>query len=67
VHARLLEQAPDLLHKLVFMTGGACSPGARQFVLDHPESVVEKPFDLISETRSRLSRSRPPRAARASD
>ena len=67
VHARLLEQAPGLLHKVVFMTGGACSPGARQFVQDHPEAVVEKPFDLIVETRARLSRSRPPRAASAGD
>jgi signal transduction histidine kinase len=59
LHARLLERAPRLLHKIVFMTGGACSPGARQFVLDHPEAVVEKPFDLLAETRSRLSRGAP--------
>jgi PAS domain S-box-containing protein len=67
VHARLLEQAPSLLHKVVFMTGGACSPGARQFVLGHPESVIEKPFDLIAEARARLSRSRPAHGASASD
>jgi len=67
LHARLLEQAPSLLHKIVFMTGGACSPGARQFVLDHPEAVVEKPFDLLAETRSRLSRGRPVGTASANE
>jgi len=30
------------------------APGA-QFVLDHPADVVEKPFDLLAETRRRLS------------
>jgi len=55
LHAQLLEQDPALLHKIVFMTGGACSPSARQFVLDHPAVVVEKPFDLIAETDRRLA------------
>jgi PAS domain S-box-containing protein len=54
--ALVQERAPDKLTKLVFMTGGACSPDARQFVLGHPEIVVEKPFDLIAETRARLAR-----------
>jgi two-component system cell cycle sensor histidine kinase/response regulator CckA len=54
VHARLLEQAPALLPKVVFMTGGACSTGARQFVLDHADAVIEKPFNLLAETRRRL-------------
>jgi DNA-binding NtrC family response regulator len=55
LHAQLLEQDPSLLHKVVFMTGGACSPSARQFVLEHPAVVVEKPFDLIAETDRRLA------------
>ena len=54
VHAELQQRAPALLQKVVFMTAGACSPPARQFVLDHPNQVVEKPFDLIAETRRRL-------------
>ena len=55
LHAQLLEQDPAVLHKVVFMTGGACSPSARQFVLEHPAVVVEKPFDLIAETDRRLA------------
>ena len=55
VHAELQERAPALLHKVVFMTAGACSPPARQFVLDHPNQVLEKPFDLIAETSRRLA------------
>ncbi len=55
VHAQLQELAPALLQKVVFMTAGACSPAARQFVLAHPAHVVEKPFDLLAETRRRLS------------
>jgi PAS domain S-box-containing protein len=57
VHAQLQQQAPALLQKVVFMTAGACSPHARQFVLEHPEQVVEKPFDLVAETRRRLGAS----------
>ena len=55
LHAQLLEQEPALLNKIVFMTGGACSPSARQFVLEHPAVVVEKPFDLIAEADRRLA------------
>ncbi|MEO8177714.1 MAG: ATP-binding protein [Deltaproteobacteria bacterium] len=58
LYARVHERAPGKLPKLVFMTGGACSPGAREFVLSHPEVVVEKPFDLLAETRTRLSSTR---------
>jgi signal transduction histidine kinase len=58
LYAHVHQRAPGLLRKLVFMTGGACSPDAREFVLRHPEIVVEKPFDLLAETRARLSRTR---------
>lgn len=54
LYAELLGRAPRLLEKVVFMTGGACSPQSRQFVLEHPESVVEKPFELLAEVRKRL-------------
>ena len=56
LHARLVEVAPQLLHKVVFMTGGAYSPEARDFLLAHPDDVVEKPFDLPREVKRRLSR-----------
>jgi signal transduction histidine kinase/CheY-like chemotaxis protein len=58
LYAHVYQRAPGLLRKLVFMTGGACSPDAREFVLRHPEIVVEKPFDLLAETRARLSLTR---------
>lgn len=55
VYAELQGRAPALLQKMVFMTAGACSPAARQFVLEHPDQVLEKPFDLLAETSRRLS------------
>jgi len=55
LYARLREHAPAVVDKVVFMTGGAYSPAARQFLLDHPgQVVVEKPFDVRAETERRL-------------
>jgi CheY-like chemotaxis protein len=55
LYARLREHAPAVLGKLVFMTGGAYSPAARQFLLEHPaQLIVEKPFDVRAETERRL-------------
>lgn len=54
LHAELSKRASGLLAKVVFMTGGACSPQSRKFVLEHSESVVEKPFDPLAEVRKRL-------------
>jgi CheY-like chemotaxis protein len=51
---RLAAEAPAIVRKLVFMTGGAFSPRARDFVARHRESIVDKPFDVLSETRRRL-------------
>ena len=59
LYARLREHAPAVLAKVVFMTGGAYSPAARQFLLDHPgQVIVEKPFDVRVETERRLSERR---------
>jgi PAS domain S-box-containing protein len=53
--AEALEQeAPELARKVVFMTGGAFSPRAREFVARHPDNTVEKPFNVVEETRRRL-------------
>jgi signal transduction histidine kinase/CheY-like chemotaxis protein len=55
LYARLREHAPAVIDKIVFMTGGAYSPAARQFLLDHPgQRIVEKPFDVRAETERRL-------------
>jgi signal transduction histidine kinase len=54
--ARLAEAAPHRLARVVFMTGGAFTPRAAEFVAAHPDCFVEKPFDIVGETRRRLSR-----------
>jgi hypothetical protein len=40
------------------MTGGAFLPRAADFMAAQPERCVEKPFDVVSETRRRLARTR---------
>jgi CheY-like chemotaxis protein len=55
VGAALTTQAPHTARKLVFMTGGAFSPTARAFVAAHSDCTVDKPFDIVSETRRRLT------------
>jgi CheY-like chemotaxis protein len=53
--ARVLEQrAPHKLHNVVFMTGGAFTPEARDYLQNHPRSTVNKPFDVVAETARRL-------------
>jgi len=54
--ADLLEaRAPDRLARTVFMTGGAFTPRAADFVSAHSDRCVEKPFDVVAETRRRLA------------
>ena len=38
------------------MTGGAFSPRAREFVAQHADRTVDKPFDIVAETLRRLGR-----------
>ena len=52
----LAAKAPELARKMVFMTGGAFSPRAREFVTRHADRTVDKPFDIIAETLRRLDR-----------
>jgi len=52
----LAVEAPDVNRKMVFMTGGAFSPRAREFVAQHADRTVDKPFDIVAETRRRLER-----------
>jgi signal transduction histidine kinase len=44
--ARLREAHPRLAEKTVFLTGGAFTPAAREFLDRTPNRVVEKPFDF---------------------
>jgi two-component system cell cycle sensor histidine kinase/response regulator CckA len=50
----LEERAPGRLRRIVFMSGGAFTQQARDFLERHREQSVDKPFDIISETRARL-------------
>ncbi|HEY6004154.1 MAG TPA: ATP-binding protein [Anaeromyxobacter sp.] len=43
---RLAREAPDAARALVFMTGGAFTPRAREFLDDPSRRHIEKPFDL---------------------
>jgi len=63
-YERVAEQRPELLGRIVVMTGGAFSPGARSF-LDRIANVrIEKPFDnrmlreLVATVATERSRAR---------
>lgn len=56
VAAALEARAPERWRRIVFMTGGAFVPRAAAFMASHAERCVEKPFDILAETRRRLSR-----------
>jgi signal transduction histidine kinase len=44
--AELRRVAPAEADKIVFMTGGAFTPAAREFLASVPNARIEKPFDL---------------------
>ena len=44
VHARLLAGRPELARRVVFMTGGAFSAGAQQFLGEIANPCLDKPF-----------------------
>ena len=44
VYAELMRSAPDQAERMVFMTGGAFTPRAREFLDRVPNLRVEKPF-----------------------
>jgi CheY-like chemotaxis protein len=46
VHARLALVAPELLARVVFITGGTFTPGADAFVAQPGIRVLAKPFNL---------------------
>jgi PAS domain S-box-containing protein len=45
-HMRLSTLAPEQADRIVFMTGGAFTPRAREFLARLPNLRLEKPFDL---------------------
>ena len=52
--AALQARVPERLGRVVFMTGGAFAPRAAAFVAENAGRCVEKPFDVVRETRRRL-------------
>ena len=45
LHARLAAEAPEVARRIVFLTGGAFTTGAREFLAQVPNACLEKPFD----------------------
>lgn len=45
----LARKWPEMALRVVFMTGGAFSPLAREFAIQNAERLVEKPFDVVDE------------------
>jgi CheY-like chemotaxis protein/two-component sensor histidine kinase len=66
LHAEFLRVAPEQASRMVFMTGGAFTPGSRAFLDDVPNPCIDKPFDtqhlrsivndLVSDDRSSPAR-----------
>jgi len=50
----LAARAPSRLDRVVFMTGGAFTPRAREFREAHARRCVEKPFDVVADASQRL-------------
>ncbi len=50
----LADRAPHRLTRVVFMTGGAFTDWAADFLVSHADDCVEKPFDVVGETHRRL-------------
>jgi signal transduction histidine kinase/ActR/RegA family two-component response regulator len=46
LYRTLLGFAPELARRVVFLTGGAITDGARQFLRNQPQPVLTKPLDL---------------------
>ncbi|MEZ4314866.1 MAG: ATP-binding protein, partial [Polyangiaceae bacterium] len=46
VHAWVQREAPELLPRMVFMTGGAFTRNAREFLENVANRYIEKPFDV---------------------
>jgi len=46
LHARLAAIEPAQAARMIFITGGAFTPGAEAFLRTMPNPALEKPFDL---------------------
>jgi CheY-like chemotaxis protein len=55
VFDRLRVDWPELIPRVIFMTGGAFTPESRELVESSPQMVLTKPFSL-DELRSAIDR-----------
>jgi PAS domain S-box-containing protein len=46
-HAELTNACPSLADRVVFITGGAFTPGARAFLSQVRNACIDKPFDMV--------------------
>ena len=44
LHHELVQIAPEQANRMIFLTGGAFTPGARDFLATYPQEYIEKPF-----------------------
>lgn len=60
LHDQVLLLAPEQAERMVFMTGGATTTRAREFVASRPGIVLQKPvsMDIVRETVARLATQR---------
>jgi DNA-binding response OmpR family regulator len=59
LYRALLAKAPELRERIIFMTGGAFTPGASEFLQELKEPYLEKPLDpatVLDFIRERLRR-----------
>ncbi len=45
LHERLARSAPEVANRMIFLTGGAFTDGAREFLARVPNPRIEKPFE----------------------
>jgi FixJ family two-component response regulator len=48
LHDELVLTAPDQAEAMVFVTGGAFTPRAREFLAEMASRCIEKPFDTVA-------------------
>lgn len=48
LHRELQQVAPGQANRMIFMTGGAFTAKARQFLSETPRENIEKPFDVAN-------------------
>ncbi len=48
LYRELSRVAPEQANRMIFLTGGAFTPTARQFLAETPKEHIEKPFDVAN-------------------